>query len=48
MTNPTLAQRCKISEDCLPEAPYRDHLSRLHGDLLSLLGSSQAAAAECV
>lgn len=42
----TLTQRCKASEDCLPAAAYREHLTALHGDLLALLGSSQSAAKE--
>ena len=41
MMNPlpplTLAQRCEIAEDCLPQAGYRNRLNRLHVEMLGAL-----------
>ncbi len=31
----TLAQRCKLATDCLPDAEYRRMLEALHGELLA-------------
>ena len=38
MTSPkTLAQRCKVAQDCLPVSPYRAQLTALHSELLANL-----------
>jgi hypothetical protein len=34
MTNMTFAKRCTLSEQCLPDAPYRAMLTKLHGEML--------------
>jgi hypothetical protein len=34
MTNMTFAERCTLSEQCLPDAPYRAMLTKLHGEML--------------
>lgn len=46
MMNTTFAERCAISEQCLPTAPYRDMLSRLHADMLSEIEHLQKLADE--
>ena len=43
MTTPTFAQRCAISEQCLPDAPYRAMLTKLHAEMLAEIGRLQAA-----
>lgn len=39
----TLAERCKLATDCLPQAEYRTRLEALHAELLA---DCQTAAAE--
>ena len=39
----TFAQRCAISEQCLPDAPYRAMLTKLHAEMLAEIGRLQAA-----
>jgi hypothetical protein len=34
MTKPSLIARCTLSEQCLPDAPYRAMLCKLHKDML--------------
>lgn len=34
MSTDEFAQRCKTATDCLPSARYREHLERLHRDML--------------
>ena len=33
----TFAHRCQVSEQCLPESPYRSMLMRLHADMLAAM-----------
>jgi len=33
----TFEQRCRVSEKCLPEAPYREMLTKLHNQMLEAL-----------
>ena len=33
----TFEQRCRISEQCLPDAPYREMLTKLHDEMLAAL-----------
>ena len=33
----TFEERCRLSEQCLPEAPYRMLLTNLHNEMLSKL-----------
>ena len=33
----TFEQRCRVSEKCLPEAPYREMLTELHNQMLEAL-----------
>lgn len=33
----TFEQLCRLSEQCLPEAPYRDMLTKLHNEMLEAL-----------
>ena len=33
----TFEQRCRVSEQCLPEAPYREMLTKLHDEMLAAL-----------
>jgi uncharacterized membrane protein len=37
MSKLTFKERCAISEQCLPDAPYRDMLTKLHGEMLAEL-----------
>ena len=34
MSKPTFAERCALSEQCLPDAPYRAMLTKLHSEML--------------
>jgi hypothetical protein len=34
MSKPTFADRCTLSEQCLPNAPYRAMLTKLHSEML--------------
>ena len=53
MAHLTLEQRCRISEQCLPDAPYRAMLIALHDEMLKALaqrtwvGLTAEEAAEC-
>jgi hypothetical protein len=40
----TLAQRCKLATDCLPDAEYRRRLEALHDELLAALDAQTAQA----
>jgi hypothetical protein len=33
----TFEERCRLSEQCLPEAPYREMLTKLHNEMLEVL-----------
>lgn len=35
MAHLTLEQRCRLSEQCLPDAPYRAMLIKLHDEMLA-------------
>ena len=35
MTKPSFIDRCTLSEQCLPDAPYRAMLRKLHKDMLN-------------
>jgi hypothetical protein len=37
MAHMTFEQRCRVSEQCLPEAPYREMLTKLHDEMLAAL-----------
>ena len=37
MAHLTLEQRCRLSEQCLPDAPYRAMLTKLHDEMLAAL-----------
>ena len=37
----TFEQRCRISEQCLPEAPYREMLTKLHDEMLKALAQPE-------
>ena len=37
----TLEQRCRLSEQCLPEAPYREMLTKLHDEMLKALAQPE-------
>jgi len=39
----TFAERCAVCEQCLPAAPYRDMLNRLHADMLGEIEALRAA-----
>ena len=36
----TFEQRCRLSEQCLPDAPYREMLTKLHNEMLVALAQS--------
>ena len=42
----TLAERCKVATDCLPDAPYRTQLTALHAELLVALDAQGKLAAD--
>jgi hypothetical protein len=46
MTKPSLAERCTLSEQSLPGAPYRAMLTALHKDMLREIDRLQYANAE--
>jgi hypothetical protein len=46
MTTQTLAKRCTLSEQCLPDAPYRAMLAALHKDMLREIDRLEYANAE--
>ena len=37
----TFEQRCRLSEQCLPEAPYRAMLTKLHDEMLAALAQPE-------
>jgi hypothetical protein len=37
MAHMTFEQRCRVSEQCLPDAPYRVMLTKLHNEMLAAL-----------
>jgi hypothetical protein len=43
MTKPSLIARCTLSEQCLPDAPYRAMLCKLHKDMLDEIDRLKAA-----
>jgi hypothetical protein len=43
MTTKTFAERCALSEQCLPDAPYRAMLAALHKDMLLEIDRLKAA-----
>jgi hypothetical protein len=45
MTNMTFAERCKLSEQCLPDAPYRAMLTKLHQEMLQEINRLQSPQA---
>ena len=42
MSKPTFEQRCLLAEQCLPDAPYRDMLKKLHAEMLEALAEQPA------
>lgn len=43
MTKPSLIARCTLSKQCLPDAPYRAMLCKLHKDMLDEIDRLKAA-----
>jgi len=43
MRTQTFADRCTLSEQCLPDAPYRAMLTKLHKDMLQEIDRLKAA-----
>ena len=41
MAHMTFEQRCRISEQCLPDAPYRAMLIALHDEMLKALAQPE-------
>ena len=37
----TFEERCRLSEQCLPEAPYREMLTKLHNEILATLAQPE-------
>lgn len=44
MTKPTFAARCLLAQQCLPDAPYRAMLTKLHDEMLAALERQPPAA----
>ena len=42
MSKQTFAERCQIAEQCLPDAPYRAMLTKLHTEMLAALAEQSA------
>ena len=42
MSKPTFAERCLLAEQCLPDAPYRAMLKKLHSEMLEALTEQPA------
>ena len=40
----TFEQRCAVAQQCLPQAPYRDHLTALHTEMLSRIAELESEA----
>jgi hypothetical protein len=45
MTKKTFAERCTLSEQCLPDAPYRAMLTKLHQEMLQEINRLQSPQA---
>ena len=41
MAHMTFEQRCRVSEQCLPDAPYRAMLIALHDEMLAALAQPE-------
>ena len=41
MAHLTLEQRCRLSEQCLPDAPYRAMLTKMHDEMLKALAQPE-------
>ena len=41
MSKPTFAERCLLAEQCLPDAPYRAMLKKLHTEILDALAARE-------
>jgi len=37
----TFADRCQVSEQCLPDTPYRAMLTKLHNEMLAALAQPE-------
>ena len=37
----TFEERCRLSEQCLPEAPYREMLTKMHDEMLAALAQPE-------
>ena len=48
MTEPSLIARCTLAEQCLPDAPYRAMLRKLHKDMLDEIDRLKAAQRQWV
>jgi hypothetical protein len=44
----TLEERCRLSEECLPDAPYRQMLTQLHEEMLTNLAESHHSLQDMV
>jgi hypothetical protein len=42
MRKPTFAERCLLAEQCLPDAPYRAMLKKLHTEMMEALAEQPA------
>jgi hypothetical protein len=42
----TFEERCRLSEQCLPEAPYREMLTKLHNEMLEALAQPEQNTVE--
>jgi hypothetical protein len=47
MNKPTFAERCLLAEQCLPDAPYRAMLRKLHSEMMEALAEQPAQQEEC-
>ena len=43
----TFEERCRLSEQCLPEAPYREMLTKLHNEMLEALAQPEQEPVAC-
>ena len=41
----TFEERCSIAQRCLPEAPYRDMLTKLHHEMLAAIAAERERCA---
>lgn len=37
----TLKEKCKMVQQCLPESPFRDQVTKLHDEMISLLQEAE-------